>query len=326
MDTETANALLPSKPTKASVDPSHYNYLLIGPPKWGKTTLMCSVPNSILFATEQGHAFHETHKVIIDAWDKPRSERGLGVDEDGNHHLSMVEAVEVLCASDQFDFVVIDTADMAAKMCLDFHYNKLHVTHASDAGEYGKGWDICLTQPFRQQIGQLMKSGRGIGFITHTKLVTKKVGKLETSRWETTLPSQVQKFLHTQADLILHGTFGRLRKGATDRDRVICMDGSNEILAGSRVRQIHLPKKFIVDPDKPWEQWETFFTDPEAVIAAEKDYKDKVLGGRDAVPEEAEPEVATISEPVSEPESDGAQRPTATTTNAKEKPSRVKRK
>lgn len=321
MDTETANALLPQKATKASVDPRSYVYLEIGPPKWGKTTFMCSVPDSILLATEQGHAFHETHKIIVDAWDKPRSEKGVGIDDDGNTHLSMAESVEAICASDRFRFVVIDTADMAAKMCLDFHYKKYGVNHASDAGDYGKGWDLCLTQPFRQQIGQLMRSGRGIGFITHTNLVTKKVGKQETSRWETTLPSQVQKFLHTQADIIMHASFGRLRKGMTDRDRVICMDGSNEILAGSRIRQIHLPKKYIVDPDRPWEQWEEFFTNPKAVIAAEKDYRDKVLGGKDAVEEEAEITAPTISEPVGEPESDGQATPIVAATEKKLKSS-----
>lgn len=290
MELKEANELLPSEPTKSIRNPSRLKYLILTPPKWGKTTFMCGVPNSLLLATEEGHAFHETHKIIIDSWDKHRSDRGLGVDEDGNHHLSFVEAVEAVVSSDKFDFVIIDTVDMAAKMCLDWFYKKFGVTHASEAGDYGKGWDISLTQPFRQQVGQLMHSGRGIGFITHTQTITKKVGREEQTRTETTLPSQVQKFLHTQADVILHGSFGRLRKGMDDRDRVISMDGSNEILAGSRVRGIHLPRKYIVDPNKPWEQWKSFFDDPKAVKAAEDDYVQKVLKGKQAVEEEAEPE------------------------------------
>lgn len=316
MDTKTANEILPDKPTMAIFKPTRLKYLVLGPPKWGKTTFLTAIPNSILLATEEGHAFHSTHKIVIDAWDKPRSDRGAGVDDDGNTHLSMVEAVEALMASDKFDFVIIDTADMAAKMCLDWFYKKFGVNHASEAGDYGKGWDQCLTQPFRQVIGQLMKSGRGIGFITHTNTITKKVGKTEVTRTETTLPSQVQKFLHTQADVILHGNFGRRRVGMMDRDRVISMDGSNEILAGSRVRGIHLPAKFIVDPDKPWEQWVSFFENPKAVAAAEKEYNEKVLKGKGAVAEEAEPEPEPekISEPVSEPESDGKATTKVTTT------------
>lgn len=222
--------------------------------------------------------FHETHKIIIDSWGKTE---GPGVDGDGNTHMSMVEAVEAIVASDRFQFIVIDTADMAAKMCLDFHYKKFGVNHASEAGDYGKGWDLCLTQPFRQQVGQLMKSGRGILFITHTGVVTKKIGNTEQSRQETTLPSQVQKFLHTQADLIVHGNFGKLRKGMRDRDRIISLDGTNEILAGSRVRGINMPKKYIVSPDDPWTQLESFFTDPKAAAKAEEQFHNLVVLGKD---------------------------------------------
>jgi hypothetical protein len=305
LTTEQANELLPQHPTKAPSDPRLLKYLLIGPPKWGKTTWGCSVPDSLLLATEEGHAFHETHKIIVDSWG---NRNGPGEDDSGTLHLSMVEAVEAITASDRFKFIVLDTADMAAKMCLDFHYRRFGVQHASDAGDYGKGWDLCLTQPFRQQIGELMKSGRGICFITHTNIVTKKIGNVEQSRAETTLPSQVQKFLHTQADLILHGNFGKLRKGLLDRDRVISMDGTNEILAGSRVREIHLPKKFIVNPDSPWKQWESFFTTDFAADQAEEEYRTLVLGGKDrdgefipaAAGKPAEPEIKTISEPLVE--------------------------
>lgn len=312
---EEANEMLPSAPTKASSELSQLIILLIGPPKWGKTTLACSADDSILLATERGHAFHETHKIEIDAWDKSREDRGVGVDEaTGIHHLSMIEAVDAICASNRFKTVIIDTADRACKMCLAWHYKKRGVEHASDAGDYGKGWDLCLTQPFTNVIGKLMTSGRGIIFITHSNIITKKVGRVETSREETTLPSQVQKFLHTQADLIVHGQFGRLRKGMQDRDRIINLDGSAEILAGSRVRHIHLPRKYIVSPTQPWAQLANFFKDPKAVLAAEAEYQEKVLKGTGAVAEEAG---SVISESASEPKSDGVATTKAATEPAK---------
>jgi hypothetical protein len=294
LTTEIANDILPKHPTKTPVDPRRAKYLLIGPPKWGKTTLGCSVPDSLLLATEEGHMFQEAHKIIIDSWG---NKLGPGTDDDGNLHLSMEEAVETICASDRFQFIVIDTADMAAKMCLDYHYKKYGASHAEDVGTYGKGWDLCLTQPFRRQIGALMKSGRGIMFITHTSIVTRKVGQTEQARAETTLPSQVQKFLHTQADLILHGNFGKLRRGMRERDRIISLDGTNEILAGTRVRGVSLPKKFIVDPTEPWKQWETFFADPRAAAKAEEEFKQLVLSGHDTGVA-AEPSTATLSEPL----------------------------
>lgn len=279
---EEANKLLPTKPTQAPTDARRLKYLTIGPPKWGKTTLGCSCPDSILLATEEGHMFHSAHKIIIDAWKKPRGEQGLGIDDDGNHHLSLEEAVDAICASDKYQFVTMDTVDMAAKMCLDFHYGLYGVKHATEAGDYGRGWDLCLSQPFRQIITKLMKSGRGIMFITHTNLVEKKVGTATMSRWETTLPSQVQKFLHTQADVILHCSFGKKRKRMDERDRIISMDGSNEILAGSRIRGVKLPKKYIVDPDNSWGQWAGFFSDPKTVAKADLDYQRLVVEGKEA--------------------------------------------
>jgi hypothetical protein len=307
LSTKAANDMLPQEPTKTPVDPRRAKYLLIGPPKWGKTTLGCSVPDSLLLATEEGHMFQEAHKIIIDSWG---NKLGPGHDDDNNLHLSMEEAVETICASDRFQFIVIDTADMAAKMCLDYHYKKFGASHAEDVGTYGKGWDLCLTQPFRRQIGALMKSGRGIMFITHTSIVTRKVGQSEQSRAETTLPSQVQKFLHTQADLILHGNFGKLRKGMRERDRIISLDGTNEILAGTRVRGVALPKKFIVDPNDPWGQWETFFKDPKAAAKAEEQFKQLVLSGHDTGVA-AEPTAATISEPLDGDKEKGGATPAA---------------
>ena len=315
MNIEEADRLLPQQPTKAVTNPVRLKYLMIGPPKWGKTTFMCSAQDSLLLAFEEGHAFHETYKIIVDAWDRGWSERkeGWGQDEDGNTHTSFVEAVEAIVRSSRFQFIVIDTADMAAKMCLDYHYKKYGVNYASDAGDYGKGWDLCLTQPFRQQIGALMKSGRGIGFITHTQIVEKKVGSTTVTRAETTLPSQVQKFLHTQADLIVHGFFGKKRKGQLERDRVISLDGSNEILAGSRVRHIHLPKKFIVDPINPWEQWTQFFDNPRATDEADKQYRELVLGGKE---EEAEVQAEPVPAETLSGEPTKADKPKRETTPA----------
>lgn len=304
MDTETANALLPQHPSKAVIDPSILKYLFIGQPKWGKTTFATSAPDCLLLACEEGHLFHSAHKIVVQVWDRPPSERnaGWGEDESGIKYTSFVEAIDAILASDRFPIIAIDTADMMCKMCLDYHYKKEKVRHASDAGDYGKGWDICLTQPVRQQVGRLMKSGRGVIFITHSQIIEKKKGQTVIVREETSLPSQVQKFLHTQADVIMHCSFGKRSAGQYERDRIVTLDGSNEVLAGSRVRGIRLPKRFIVDEENPWQQWLSFFENPEAVNEAERHYT-KVMGVDLGTPE-AQPEANTISEPVNTPETE----------------------
>lgn len=293
MKLEIANLLLPQKPTESIRRPERLKYLIIAPPKWGKTTLFSGVEDSVLLAFEEGHAFVSTHKIIIDQWDRPSKEKleslkvaqdggivGWGVDEDGNPHTSMQEAMEAIIASDRFQFVIFDTADMMTKMCTDYHCKARGVSHPSEAGDFGRGYDVTITNPLRQMIGPIIKSGRGVAFITHTKLVTKKVGATETSKWETTLPSQAQHFLHTQADVILYGSFGKRRPGMDDRDRILSLDGSNETIAGTRVKKAvaHLPKKFIVDPDEPWTQWANFFDDPEAAAREDARFNELVLG------------------------------------------------
>lgn len=285
MNTKEANELLPSKPTQAIRDPARLKYLVIAQPKWGKTTFACGIPDMLLMATEEGHAFHVANKLIIDCWDyRSRADedaRSWGDDEDGNTHTSMVLAAEALESSDRYDLLAMDTADMGAKQCLDYHYDKKKIEHASDAGDWGRGWDVTLNQPFRKVVTRFLKSGRGMVFTSHLRVIEKKVGGATVSRFETTLPSGVQNFLHTQADLIIHGTFGKFRKGMEERDRIIVLDPSNEILAGSRVRGIYLPKRFIVDPKKPWEQWQGFFEDEDLAREADEEYAD-IYGKRRA--------------------------------------------
>lgn len=262
---EQANSILPQQKTLSIIQPNRYKYLWIGPPKWGKTTTACSIPDSILLAFEEGHAFTETFKIIIDCWDRPFKEKqeGVGEDEDGNLHMSLAEAVDLICASDRFQHVVFDTADMAAKMCVDYWCKQLKVSHPADAGDFGKGFALTLGDPFRRMIGPLIKSGRGLSFITHTKWVERKIGKETIGKWESSLPNQVQGFLHTQADLILHGRFGKHRKGEDERDRIVSLDASEGLIAGSRVRiggkPWPIPKNFILDPNDGWAQWAGFF-------------------------------------------------------------------
>lgn len=308
LDIEKAKSLLPSKPTASLKKPSRLKYLAMAEPKWGKTTLFCGVPNALLLAFEEGHAFIEANKIIIDRWDvalKVRTQGGSwATDDDGNTHCSAYEALEALEAYCPYEFIIIDTVDMASKMCTDYECEKAGVGHPSDGGEFGKGWAMLQTDPFRRWFGRIVKLGVGIGCTTH--IAMREDSKTKQVRRESTLPSGIQKFIHTQADVIINGYFGRRRKGEDDRDRVISFDGSNDVLAGSRVRGVHLPKKYIVTPPShddhslPWKQWTKFFEDPKAAQEAEDQYArlirgkdDEVLEARDESAKE-EPPVATL--------------------------------
>jgi hypothetical protein len=273
MDTATANALLPEEPSSAIPNPKALVYTLIAEPKWGKSTWFGSIPNSLILAFEQGHAFIKAHKVIIDAWDYNRREKPDPYrDAEGNHHMTMMQAVEVLLVSDRFDFVVIDTTDMAVKMCVDYHLKKLGLSHQTD-WDFGKGHDMAQNTPFRQAMGQIIKSGRGVGFITHTEIKTSQFANTQQkSKRDCTLSGGIIKFVVPQSDVILNGQFGpRLSNGK--RSRILVTEGADDVLAGMRGNvDVVLPPKFIVNHENPWGQWESFFNSPEAVEQAMDEY------------------------------------------------------
>lgn len=302
---EQVRKLLPTTATKAVRRPERLKYLMMTEPKWGKTTFFCGVPNALLLAFEEGHAFIEAKKIVIDKWDvglKVRTQGGSwSVDDDGNTHASAMEVIEALEIECPYDFIIIDTVDMASKMCTDYECEKNGVSHPSDGGDFGKGWAILQTDPFRRFFGRIVKLGVGIGCTTH--IAVREDQKTKAIRRESSLPTGIQKFIHTQADMLINGSFGRKRKGEVERDRVISFDGSNEVLAGSRVRGVHLPKKFILKPPThtdhsvPWKQWATFFDDPSGATAkaAEQVYE-RLIHGRDNESDPAE-ELATVAEP-----------------------------
>ena len=276
MTPKQANALLPDKPTSKIIKPEKLSYLLIAQPKWGKTKFFMQFPNSLLLAFESGHSFQRGFKVVIDRWDQHRGKFEPTKDDEGCSHMTMIQAVEVLEASDKFDFVIIDTADMAVKMCVDYECGKRGVEHPADAGDFGKGWDLTMTAPFRKAMLRILKTGRGIGFITHTKVEIAKFSTGEVARKESTLPKGPMAFVHGQADIVMHGEFGRKNAGRRLRDRILVCEGDMDTMAGNRTGTM-LPARYIVSPDKTWEQFKSFFTDATAADKAELEYKSSLV-------------------------------------------------
>lgn len=272
-------ALLPTKPRKTKKDPLSLVYLAISVPKWGKTTFFCDAPDALLIAFERGFQFQSCPTVFIEIWHDPKFEPYT--DEDGVIHMTMTQLKKTLLASDKYRFLIFDTADMAAKKCSDYHLEKYKWQHAQDGGDFGRGYDIVQNTPFRQMVGALMGTGRGIAFTTHQAVTEMKTKKGQVIKKETSLPGGVYKFLHSQADVILHGSFGKKQKDNKYRDRIWQTEGDEEVLAGNRSRDLYLPAKYVVDPERPWAQWAEFFTNPEA--AAEAD----LTAGRDDEDEEA---------------------------------------
>lgn len=256
MTRKQANELLPAKATQIlSVDPTMLVTLLIAPPKWGKTTFFTDNPNSILFAFETGHRFRKAHKIEIVGWhDKTHD---IEKDAEGVPHMMLTQALDAVEATDRYDYVIFDTVDMAAQMCMDYHCTKLGIEHPSDMA-FGKGWEQAINKPMRKAISRMLKSGRGVGLITHTKNEIARFTAGEKARKESTMPAGVARFCVAQADMIVHGELGKTREGQKQRDRIMVTDGDADTLAGNRSGST-LPQRYIVDPLHPWQQFVKFF-------------------------------------------------------------------
>jgi hypothetical protein len=282
--------ILPTKAPKLIQDPTKLKYLCIAPPKWGKTTLFSGVPNCCLLAFEAGYASAECPIVVVTHWDRSYKEKKEGWVEDaqGVVYTSAMEVLEELERANPYDFIILDTIDMAVKLCSDYHCELAKVSHPSEGGDFGRGWDLLQTSPIRRFYNRIVKLGVGVAAITHVK------EKVETDKFmqdrfrrETSLPTGVQNFIHAQSDVIMHGFFSRRRKGQHDRDRYISFDGTNEVMAGTRLRKIYIPNKYLVDsPSRndlslPWKQWASFFSNnPKAGEEAEKQFI-RLFEGRD---------------------------------------------
>lgn len=221
---------LPTEATDQDVKMSSLRWLFVAPPGFGKSEFFAMFPNSLMLACEEGHKFIKGFKIIIDTWDGA----GQSEDTDGNLHMSFMEAVKRIEASERFDFIIIDTIDALVKKCIDHHISKANQAHLSDLGEYGKGYDLGQNDPIRRALNKIFTSGRGIGLITHQAVETKSFAKGPKSKKETTLPNGIYKIVYPQMDVIIHGEFGAQRNGNKHRDRIIKSEGSEDILAKNR--------------------------------------------------------------------------------------------
>lgn len=263
--------LLPTEPTQSRLDPAKLVLLLIATPKWGKTKFAMSNPKCLLLGFEEGHKFQRGFKMRMVAWDQQRGEYDAHIDDEGITNCTAMQALQALQddKSDKFNMIAVDTVDMAAKMCADYFCDEGNVEHPSELGDYGKGWDKAINTPMRKFLLGILKTGRGLVLITHTKIAIEKFTSGEKARKEMTLGKGVRSLCESQADVIMHGELGRRRGDNRLRDRVFVCEGDQDTLAGNRSGAM-LPARYIVSPSNPWKQFCNFFSDSKAADKAEE--------------------------------------------------------
>lgn len=267
MTKREAAELIPKKPTQQKLNLERCVFMHIAPVKWGKTEFWMSNPNAVLFACEEGHKFQSGHKMIIDKWDS-KKRYDTWTDNEDCPHMTFMQGVEALETIQKFSLVIVDTAVMAARMCSDYHLERRGLEHMADE-QWGKAYDTCLNTPFRQAILRLLKTGRGVVLLCHSKIEIAKFSKGEVARKESNLPGGVKAFAESQADLIMHGELGKKRGDNNYRDRIMVLHGDQDIQAGTRA-PFQLPERYVVNRHEQWAQLKAIFSDPAQALKEER--------------------------------------------------------
>ncbi len=202
--------VLPTEKTAPSMRIGDYSMLIHGLPKVGKTSVAAQFPETLFLCFEPGTKGLDTYEIHVESW------------------ADFVGWAKALAADrSKYKTIVIDTVDIAHKLCREFICRKLGVTHPSQAG-WGEGWDGLSTE-FQKWMAKIQKLGRGVIFISHSqeKEITA-LGGDTYNRIVPTLSNSAAKIMVGMSDFIFYFYMGKKER------RWIRVDGTAEIEAGTR--------------------------------------------------------------------------------------------
>lgn len=253
---------LPSmKPRKVSFDdPRDMVYLIYGPPKMGKTTVVSTFPNVLFLATERGYKFITSPVIRLSGW----SRNALRIKPEKDIPIMPFTAAHALILADakkarpEIDYVAIDTGDKLYEMCFA---DKLIDFGKPEGEPQGDEWNQ-IKSAWSTAVDEIGEAGKGVILVFHQKLSSGK--EMETGNVERTLSirgsNTVAELANGRADLILRlgldpASYNPLRKEHTRR--VAHTRASLTTLAGGRMNGFcNMPPK--IEMPNP-ESGETFF-------------------------------------------------------------------
>lgn len=202
-----------------------YAGLIYGREKIGKTTTFASFPDAIFFATEPG-----TKGLAIYEFNS-----GAGGVKDWSIFRAGVDAL-VADTSMRFKTVIIDTADRAYDMCLDWVCANKGVEYPgqdSDGKEdFGKSWRAVKNE-FVEQIHRLIQAGYGIWFTSHakeTEIKTKSGQKYD--KIYPSMSNQARAVIEALVDFFFYAEYFQGPDNKTIR--VLICEGDETLWAGGR--------------------------------------------------------------------------------------------
>ena len=180
------------KITKGTI-PSAKKVVLYGPEGIGKSTFASKFPDAVFIDTEGSTKEMDVTRVEI---------RPLWSD--------VLEAMKDLINSKEFKTVIIDTADWAEFLCIEYTCQKANLKHIEDFG-YGKGYTY-VQENFRSLLDLCdiaIEMGINVVFTAHAKMrkfeQPDEMGAYD--RWEMKLSKQVAPMLKEWADMVLFANY-----------------------------------------------------------------------------------------------------------------------
>lgn len=209
-NTKKQRLSLPSKLSTPSPDLADYSTLLFGEKKIGKTSLAAQFPNSFFMMFEPGGRALSIQQRPVRDW------------------LQAKKYLKLLQKDKEFGTVVVDTADLAFKICQKYVVNKLGVEHPSDE-EWGKGWE-ALRDEFTSWVMDLLMLDKGVIFISHaTEKEIRKRSGVKFHRVSPTMSGQAADILEGVIDIWAYYHY-------EGKKRVLTVQGDEHTGAGHRVK------------------------------------------------------------------------------------------
>lgn len=202
---------LPTEPSTPADDMGAYSWLIFGEKKIGKTTLASMFDNALFLMTEPGAKALSVYQVAVPNWITAR------------------EALRALKSDTQFSTVVVDTVDLAFKMCEKHVCQKMAIDHPSDE-DWGRGWS-AVRDEFAQWVQQLMLLDKGVVFISHaTEREVKTRSGQKYDRIQPTMANQARDIIEGMVDIWAYYTY----EGS---QRVLIIRGDEHVSAGHRLQK-----------------------------------------------------------------------------------------
>lgn len=209
-----------------------YIVLFYARPKFGKSTFGACYGNPLFLGFEPGTNALEVAAVPIQDWK-------WFITNIVNQAEKVVKEGEKL----PYDAIVVDTADVAYRMCQQYILKREGIQHESEL-QWGKGYAF-VREEFEGAILRLTKLGLGVLFISHddTKEFTTKSGE-KYNKIVPTLTGRARDVIVNLADIIIYGDSDIVRDPETKEVheiRTLFTRDSMEHEAGGRLK--YLPDK-----------------------------------------------------------------------------------